>query len=72
MMDPSSVVDTRPRSGEAATPPRPRLRSGEVESFSRCRGRARRSPSPRPRLWSGEAELAVAPEAELGEGHDCC
>jgi hypothetical protein len=47
----------RLRSGEAATPPRLRLRPGEAESFSRGQGRARQSPSP-------EAEA----KAELGKG----
>jgi hypothetical protein len=46
---PSSVVGPRPRSGEAVTPPRPRLRSGEAETSSRGQGVDRD-------LGSGEAE----------------
>jgi hypothetical protein len=60
MMDPQYVVDTRPRSGEATTPPRPRLRSGEAESFSRGQGRARRSPS-----LEAEAEVGVGRGGDL-------
>jgi hypothetical protein len=77
------VVGPSPRSGEAETPPRSRLRSSPGVGRGGdhlSRPRSRPSPGvgrggdhlPRPRrgraLGSGEAELPVVPEAGLG----CC
>jgi hypothetical protein len=68
------VVDPSLRSGEAATPPRPRLgprprvRRGRDSSRGRALGSGEAEISSRGRgraLGSGEAELPVAPEAEL-------
>jgi hypothetical protein len=56
MMCPCGVVDPSLRSGEVAAPPRPRPRVERGRDSSRGRGRA---------LGSSEAELPVAPEAEL-------
>jgi hypothetical protein len=83
MYPPCYVVGPSPRSGEAVTPPRSRLRpspgvgrGGDRLPRSRLspspgvgRGRDRLPRSRRGRaLGSGEAELPMAPEAGLG----CC
>jgi hypothetical protein len=66
-------VDVTPPEAEAEAEALGRVRRGpspKAEAWGRARQRPSSRPGLRPRPGSGEAELDVAPEAELRRGHD--